>query len=116
MTSTHANALPNAATVDVRDGTRRARSTFGRLRFHSTPDASRNPREWTLTWTDAHGAVGDAVRRHFEDHSYAVFTWVVPRTAEQVYVRWLVPPAIQWGSTSSVDAMSGVLEESMVHE
>ena len=116
MVSTPRDLLPTPAFVETLDETVSLISSVGRLPFHHEPDPTLHPRRWRLTWRDANGAVGDAVRRRYDDYPDDVFSFKIPRTGEVVFVLWSVPPIIQWASATTVAGISAEVEEALAHE
>lgn len=116
MGSIAANALPRPGMVTPRGGPVRLQSRDGHLLFTHTPDPDLVPRSWLFEWFAPHGAVGDAIRSHYDQHGQAVFTVTIPRTGEVVHVRWLSPPSIQWASAVSIASIAVELEEALAHE
>lgn len=114
MASTQNDALPMPSSVAVRCAQVRRQSTAGDLLFTHLPDASLSPRQFTFSWA-RHGAVADAIRRHYEDHCLSTFTVTLPRTGEVVHVRWFGPPSIGWNSAVAA-SVTGEFEEVLAHE
>lgn len=109
------DALPGPSTVAVRHAQRRRFSAAGHLVFHHRPDAANKPRVFTFSWADRHGAVIDAVRRHYDEHFAASFTVRLPRTGEEVTVGWLRPPSLNWKNAVAASA-TGEFEELLARE
>lgn len=116
MPSTPKDMLPTPALVETIDETVVGTSSIGRLPFHHVPDAALHPRRWRLTWSAAVGAIGDAIRRRYDDFPYDVFSFKVPRTGEVVFALWATPPTIQWASRVAVAGISAEVEEALAHE
>lgn len=116
MSSIAGDALPNPSTFSVRGGPVRNGSTFGKLSMSATPDAAIAPRIFTFDWSDRHGAVADAVRRHYREHFAEAFTIRVPRTNEIVTVGWLSPPRVTWKNETVAAGVTGEFEELPAHE
>lgn len=116
MPSTPLNMLPTPASVQVLDESVVLVSSIGRLPFHHRPDPTLHPRRFRLTWRDSSGAVGDAVRRHYDDFPHDVFQFKVPRTGELVFAKWASPPSIQWASKTTATGISAEVEETLAHE
>lgn len=115
MVSVHPDNLPRPNTVAVRYEQARRQSTAGEFLFSHRPDPARSPRVFDVSWVDTHGAVADVVRRHYDEHCFAVFTFTLPRSDEQVKVTWRSAPTIQWRSAVSA-SIAGELEEQLAYE
>jgi hypothetical protein len=108
------NALPPPATVSLRDESVRLRSAPGATIQAHVPDAEVQPRRFLLTWINAHGAVGDVIRRHWLDHCRATFLLELPGYGE-VWLQWASAPQIPWSSAASANA-TAELDEVLAHE
>lgn len=109
------NMLPPPATVTVRGAPVRRSSAAGSLLFSSTPDAQLVPIVIDLAYVNAPGPVLDALRRHYREHGRETFLFTIPRTSEVVSVRYLTPPAFQWGSAVAGSA-TVELEVQLAHQ
>lgn len=116
MPSTPKDMLPPPAFVETIDETVVLVSGIGRLPFHHVPDPVLHPRRWRLTWRDTNGAVGDAIRRRYDDFPYDVFQFKIPRTGEVVFAMWASPPSIQWRTATTTIGISAEVEEALAHE
>jgi hypothetical protein len=109
------DALPTPALVAIQQLQVARHSAAGDLIFTNRPDPALRPRAWAFTWLDRHGAVLDAVRRHYDEHFAATFTVKLPRTGESVVVAWSSPPSFRWNNAVAASA-TGVLEEQLARE
>jgi hypothetical protein len=114
--STPLNMLPTPSLVEIVDDSIVLISTIGQLPRHHRPDTTLHPRRFVLTWQDKNVAVGDAIRRHYDDHPYDVFTFVVPRTLEVVRALWASPPTIQWASVTTAASIAAEVEEVLAYQ
>jgi hypothetical protein len=110
-----ANNLPRPSAVAVQMLQVRRQTPAGNLLMTRVPDTQLAPRRFTLSWREAYGAVGDAIRRHYREHPFETFTFKLPRTGEVVFVRWAAAPSISWTSAASA-SITAELDEMLAHE
>jgi len=116
MASVPATALPRPSLVNELDGTvvaqpePNSRPFVGRV-----PDAGVRPTQWLLQFQGSHGAVGDVLRLHYQQHRLAVFDWTPPGASTPIKVRYAQPLSIAWGNVARCSAQV-VLETALAHE
>lgn len=115
LLSIAAGSLPPPHYVGIEDQTPIQRSTIGRMPFHRQPDPTLNPRLLLATWDMTRGEVADAIRRHYDEHTHAVFTMRLP-SGELVKVQWFAPPEIQWASEAAAATVRATFEEVTAYE
>lgn len=114
MPSVPLDLLPTPSTVETLDLSVVLLSEIGRMPRHHRPDPQVKPRQWRFMWRNAHGVVGDHVRRHYAEFPHHVFRVKLPRTGEVVFAKWLGAPAINWTATTS--SIVAEVEETLAHE
>lgn len=110
------NALPPPHRVAPQDETVMHTSPQTQLPFQHVPDPTLNPRTFRVSWLSVPAAVGDAIRRHYDEHHGEVFAFTIPRTGEVVNVMWLNHPNIQWASGLMAASVTGELEEALAYD
>lgn len=115
--SIHKDNLPNASVWDVVGGgpVRVVTSQPGVMLISSVLDPQVALLRLRLTWVQVRREVVSAIHRHYLAHWATTFEVQDPRSAEQVAVRWLEPPSINWtnGITATVTAE---FEKAIAHE
>lgn len=78
-------------------------------------DPENRPRRWSLIYERTNGAVGDALRQHFQAHNLTDFDWLPPGEAELVRVIHYEPPSIDWDNATTCSARV-YFEEVLAHD
>jgi hypothetical protein len=115
MVTIAANVLPTPHSASLRDESITRRSAAGRMPFFQKPDPTLKPRRFALAWQRVPAAVGDAITRHYDEHTHEVWQLRLPRTGEVVLVLWTSPPSRQRGPAPTVSITAEVLEV-LAHE
>jgi hypothetical protein len=108
--------LPAPALVSRVDETVVRHSSVPGIPRHHRPDPTLHPGRARVLWQGCSGAIGDAIRRHYDEHPNAVWSWTVPRTGEVVRALWAAPPNIQWASATTVASITAEVEIVLAHE
>lgn len=116
MVATHSGLIPQPAAHSILRMQARRQSSEGSMLFTAVPDPAQAPRRIRYEYRDPHGAIGDVMRRHYDEHALKTFSLTLPRTEEIVTVRWLGPPSLSWSSASSVASIAAEFEEVLAHE
>jgi len=112
----HPKALPRPYLVERHDAQAIEQSdwTTGVL-LTRRPDQEVVPEVLFLSWDNAPGEIGKAIRDHYAQHGNTAFLWRHPLELADITVAYKEPPQIQWKNRSQINARVA-LEVATAHE